>query len=355
MYEIKELLAKIINGNYKAKINYRVVDDRYILFLNYRTTKDGKSKSFSKRLATLTGNKKDDIKLINDAIIYRDKFEKSLDVVITKPTKIPILPYIDICENKHSNPNTAKCYRNVKQHITKYSGEKTLFQDIDKAYCQAFLSYLMKIAPRAHHTYFSTFKAILNSAINDEIIPDLPFLRKITLSKPTTKREFLTETEIKAIIDTPYEAINYKNAFLFSCFTGLRYIDLEALKFSEIKENTLYFVQIKTKEPLQIPLHDYAVKIIEEQRLLNKTHVFNFKSYKCWAYNITKLLKKANITKKISGHCARHTFATLLITSGVDIFTTSKLLGHTDIKTTQIYAKLVDEKKTEAIKKLPIF
>ncbi len=64
-------------------------------------------------------------------------------------------------------------------------------------------------------------------------------------------------------------------------------------------------------------------------------------------------IMKAGITKHITFHCARHTYATLLLTYGVDIFTLSKLLGHKNIKNTQIYAKIIDRKKREAVDKLP--
>ena len=62
---------------------------------------------------------------------------------------------------------------------------------------------------------------------------------------------------------------------------------------------------------------------------------------------------KAGITKNITFHCARHTHATLLLTNGVDIYTVSKLLGHKEIKTTQVYARIIDEKKKEAVNKIP--
>jgi site-specific recombinase XerD len=68
-----------------------------------------------------------------------------------------------------------------------------------------------------------------------------------------------------------------------------------------------------------------------------------------------QLIEQTDIQKKITFHCGRHTFATLCLTYDIDIFTVSKLLGHTDVKNTQIYAKLIDKKKDQAIDKLPTF
>lgn len=103
-------------------------------------------------------------------------------------------------------------------------------------------------------------------------------------------------------------------------------------------------------------LHKEAIRVVEDQKIITGREeglLFDINSYESWRVAVLKMMKEAGISKHITGHCARHTFATLCLTYEIPITTIAKLLGHTDIKHTQAYAKLVDKKKDEAIDKLP--
>ena len=104
-------------------------------------------------------------------------------------------------------------------------------------------------------------------------------------------------------------------------------------------------------------LHSVAIEIINDQTKLQKgksKKVFSLFDNKAINRHIARWVKAAGIEKKITFHCARHSFATIGLTNDIDIYTLSKLLGHKDITSTQIYAKLIDKKKDEAIDKIPI-
>lgn len=102
-------------------------------------------------------------------------------------------------------------------------------------------------------------------------------------------------------------------------------------------------------------LHPEALRIVNDKRLVANENdkVFDLKSHQVTTKYLKRWVKDTGINKKITFHCARHTFATLCLTHDIDLYTVSKLLGHRDIKSTQIYAKLIDKKKDEAIDKLP--
>ena len=147
-----------------------------------------------------------------------------------------------------------------------------------------------------------------------------------------------------------------KNAFLFSCFTGLRLSDIESLTTKQIQGGYLHFRQRKTGDMERIKLNPGSLKIIEAQIKTNptsKSNIFYLPSRTHIKRPLRIWIKEAGIDKKITFHSARHTFATLCLTYDVDLYTVSKLLGHKDIQTTQIYAKLIDKKKDDAIDKLP--
>ena len=124
----------------------------------------------------------------------------------------------------------------------------------------------------------------------------------------------------------------------------------------QIHDKYIQFRQQKTGDMERIKLNPDALKIIEEQiktNLIGNSNIFNLPSRTHIKRLMRIWIKESQINKKITFHCSRHTFATLCLTYDVDLYTVSKLLGHRDIKTTQIYAKLIDKKKDEAIDKLP--
>ncbi len=145
-----------------------------------------------------------------------------------------------------------------------------------------------------------------------------------------------------------------KNAYLFSCFCGLRISDIIGLKWKNVYidngQYRLEMVMQKTKEPIYLPLSAEALKWIPERGMkAAEDHVFDLPSPTYINVILKPWAKAAGIDKHFTFHTARHTFATMMLTLGADLYTTSKLLGHTNVKTTQIYAKIVNKKKDDAV------
>ena len=256
----------------------------------------------------------------------------------------------------------------VIKHLIKYKGKNVSFENIDVNFCEGFKEYLTNIAKRTDgnplssssvSSYFNKLRASLNQAVDDGIILINPAL-KISIPKVIEKeREFLTQEEVQSLFKTECKYDVLKRAFLFSCLTGLRWSDINKLEWSQLQnENGVWkinFHQKKTKG-LQYHFISEQAKALMGTKTEGTDKVFVGLAYS--DYFNTALLRwcmKAGITKHITFHCARHTFATLQLTLGTDLFTVSKLLGHSEVRTTQIYAKVIDQKKIEAVKTIPSF
>ncbi|MBR4973135.1 MAG: site-specific integrase [Clostridia bacterium] len=213
------------------------------------------------------------------------------------------------------------------------------------------------ILPTTQHNYYRCFTGALNAAVRAEIISSNPFDKIASVDKikvPESTREYLTIDEIKKLIATDCKREIIKNAFLFSCFCGLRISDISAITWKQITQDgeqmRLQLQMQKTKEPLYLPISEQAQKFMPNRGTASiDSKIFNLPTGQCCNDNIDKWAKAAGITKKVTFHVARHTFATMMLTLGADLYTTSKLLGHADIETTQIYAKIVNAKKDEAV------
>jgi len=355
---LKELNS--LNVNKKIKIRYRKIGNgNYSMYLDLFHNNQRK-REFLK--IYLEGTKKSYHK-DKEKVIYiqalRDQKEIELRqknnnfALVNNSSKILFLDYFE-AKAKIKNRKWNTTIKHFKEYCETIYHKNITFDSINRNFCENFAEYLKsKLAPKTARGYFIVFKAVLNCAVQEEIIPHHP-AQGISIRAEAGKREFLTYEELKVLMKTDCQNIHAKNSFLFSCFTGLRASDLDALKFSDIADNKIILKQQKTKEIVSIPLHPNAKKILEEQRKIMRTDNV-FKGVKSSWTNliIANWVLKAGINKHVTLHIARHTYATLLLTYNVDIFTVSKLLGHTDVKTTQVYAKLVDKKKDEAIEKLP--
>jgi len=350
-YPHKSVLDKINNQGFSLKINHRTLaNGKTILFLNYR--KDGITKT--KRLVTLKGNKKDDLALINLAMVQRADHEKNLsntktkhNIFKAKSNALQVASYIDTLPNIKRYSRLAY----LKRHLEKFAGKELTFSQIDKQFCSKFVDYLIATIDKSAKYYVQAFKHVLTKAHDEDYLADVPRINIPKYHSP--HKEYLTIEELQNIHATPVKNPEYKNAFLFACYTGIRFIDLKQITFNDIHDGKLAFIQQKTQEPVSVKLNQTALKIVETQKEKNSTRIFDLKSHVSWNENVDKLAKAAGITKHITGHCARHTFATLCITQGADIYVVSKLLGHTNVRMTQLYAKMGEQRKDAVIDSLP--
>ncbi len=256
--------------------------------------------------------------------------------------------YFDGCIKK----KTHKSYESSKKALRKFN-ENISFKNIDEKFCKKYYEFLTSyLSLNSAKSYFAIFKSILSQAVQDKIILNNP-ADGVKVKFPNVKREFLNLEELKLLMQVPFLNAEVCNAFLFSCFTGLRISDIIKLKFSDIKEDYIEFKQKKTSQNERIKLSENALCILKEQK--KGEFIFDLPTLATIETHLKLWTEKAGIKKHITFHCARHTFATMCLTYDVDIFTVSKLLGHRDLKTTQVYAKLIDKKKDEAIDKLPKF
>lgn len=201
-------------------------------------------------------------------------------------------------------------------------------------------------------TYFSIFKAALKQAFVDGYLTiDLAAKAK-GIPEQESRREYLTIEELNTLGATECESPIIKRAALFSALTGMRHVDIQKLKWKEIVRDgehwRVNFTQQKTKGVEYTPISDQAYELCGD-RLDDNRLVFEGLPAPSWISKpLARWIKAAGITKHITFHCSRHTFATLQLTNGTDIYTVSKMLGHTNVRTTQIYTKVVDAKKETA-------
>lgn len=302
------------------------------------------------------------------------KRDKSQEYLLIKWMK----EYKDIKAKLGQSKSNAVTINNTMMHLKKYKGDKITMKQVDKSFCEGFVLYLANamtigsetdrkkgkhrpkpLAKSTARLYFNTFVTALNEAVRDDIIQTNPANRlkkeeKKPIMKSSNKRPYLEKTELEALINTPCLSDVVKQAFLFACFCGLRISDIRSLKWGDIKKKENGIViekeQVKTRQIITVPLGKIAVECMPQRgNAKDDDLVFDLPIYFTINYDIKQWAKKAGLDKTVTFHTARHTYATSLLTLGVEICTTSNLLGHQNIKTTQIYAEIVDKKKFEAV------
>ncbi|CAM1352879.1 tyrosine-type recombinase/integrase [Tenacibaculum halocynthiae] len=250
------------------------------------------------------------------------------------------------------------------KHLKKFTKNKPItFKDIDYHFVLDFKNYLQHkalkkngepLSQNSQYSYFNKFRASLKEAYRARIISDNPATRVEGIKEKETFREYLTQEEIETLAETPLKPKVLKNAFIFSCLTGLRFGDIKNLKWSQIEilngEKRIKIRQKKTESIQYIDLHPQASDLIGKKGVNDLI----FHGLKYDNEKIKNWVKEAGINKKITFHCGRHSHATLLMTSGADLYVIKEILGHKHIHTTQIYTKVVSQRRKEAIKKLPI-
>jgi integrase len=204
-------------------------------------------------------------------------------------------------------------------------------------------------------SYYARFRKMVKQALRENLLLKNPCEFVSPPKGEAKQKDVLTFEELQKLADTSTESKEVKRAFLFCSVTGLAWIDVKKLTWANIdlkNERMIKVARTKTKKGDVLPLNDTALKILKESK--HKTGlVFDLptanganKSLKMW-------VRRAEINKSITWHCARHGFGTNLIYNGVDIHTTSMLLQHTSLKHTQRYVRASEEMNRKAVDKLP--
>lgn len=281
---------------------------------------------------------------------------------------------------------------NLIKYVTDFTdGEKVLLTDVSKEWLEEFLMYLGKtnsfvrnrfkkgsntenvtsnektnkpLAKSTAKLYYNTFICALGAAESDGLIIS-PARRvkaedKKVLKGDEKQREFLTAEELERMEATFMRNEETKRAFLFACYTGLRISDIISLTYGDIKQEQaasgerIYVVRkvmTKTRRMVGVPLSQKALSFLSPDfsQFSKDKKVFNLPSVGCINDSLKTWARDAKVDKVVTFHTSRHTFATLLLTLGADLYTTSQLLGHQNINTTQVYGKITNKKKEQAI------
>ena len=269
-------------------------------------------------------------------------------------------------DSNGNHGNWQSCYG----HLVNFNNNKELpIERVDERFLESFKEYLLscntmkgkrtaKLNRNTALSYFNKVRAALREAYNNKMIKENPAPRVKSIKGQDATREFLTIEELQKLAKTPSEDPLQKKLFLTSALCGLRYSDLKKLKWGDIKFSeadgySLQYTQKKTKKAEVLPIASHVVEMLGKR---GESHEFIFEGIKYSAWQNIKLknwIKSAGIDKKITIHNARHNYACLQISLGTDLYTVSKMLGHSSLKTTQIYAKVMDLGKITAANKIP--
>lgn len=241
---------------------------------------------------------------------------------------------------------TVSTYHWNLQKIEQFSPGVSV-EDIDTDFVRAYRSLLTEIGnkPATVNKALSVFRIFTNKFIEDGRMGNDPFA-KIRIPRVHSNRGFLSLKELKqlylnfldesCLTDRERESMR---VFLFSCFTGLRFSDLQTLKRDEIVNGKIHKEMHKTGDIVYIPIPIQARMLLPAD---SSESIFQVPDNSTFNKNLRKAAKKLGCHRYLHCHMARHTFATACITIGIPLPVTSKLLGHRNLETTLIYAKYVD-------------
>jgi len=330
-------------------------DDNGIIIC--RSEKDQENMIYADGVRKLRQREYDNVELYSDAETEQAEQKERLQQ--------NFIEYFDkVTAKRHVNNSKSILinWQRAVEFLKQFAGDTLLFSQINNRVAEEYKRFLLTaplggnkkgtISQNTASTYFSIFKAALKQAFIDGYLT-VDLSAKIKgIQDQESRREYLSVDELNTLAATPCKRDVLKRAALFSALTGLRHCDIQKLRWKEINidgnQARLHFTQQKTKGVEYTPISEQALQLCGEPEKPEK-FVFEDLPDPSWiSHPLKKWVVAAGIKKKITFHCFRHTYATLQLSSGTDIYTVSKMLGHTNVKTTQIYAKVVDEKKDKA-------
>jgi integrase len=278
-----------------------------------------------------------------------------------KKREADFVEYFRTLAGKRMGSN-AQNWLSALKYLEAFTGGTLRFNQLTEQFCNDFREYLLTapskrtdkspLSRNSAVSYFVKFRSALKQAYKDGILlENLNF--KLEFMKPEqTEREFLTIEELEKLSATECRVPILKNAAIFSALTGLRYSDIERISWEKVQHSQqgyfITFIQKKTGSPENLPISEQAFSLLGERRLPGNLVFPGLKYSAHQNIHLKNWVLKAGISKRISFHNFRHTFASLQFSKGTDIYTISKMLGHAHIQTTEIYTKGDEGKKRAA-------
>ena len=239
-------------------------------------------------------------------------------------------------------------------------------EQITKDMVEAYTEYLQsRSVGEGAKSIYARFKKVVKYAIEHDVMIKNPCMGVvIKVDEQQLKKDVLSLEEIQLLVKTHYENENpnIRRAFVFCLYSGLRFCDVKDLTFANVdySNKLLKFEQNKTKghsasSGVVIPLNDDLLRLIGNPETPNDRdeNIFKLPTYESCSKSLKRWVKRSGINKKISWHCARHSFAVNILNNGANIKTVASLLGHSGLKHTEKYTRAIDSLKQDAINSLP--
>lgn len=326
---------------------YHNGERNYEFLKMYISPKDSKEDKKEKKLLAERIRAKREIEISSEEYDFIPSHKKKIDFIL----------YFQKFIEDYNGAGIRKFISSLNKFTAYLNKEKLPFNKLNKKICQEYCDFLKSsesgLSGETPSDYFKRFQRVINKAITDGIINANP-AKGISIKKDSNvKKEVLTSEELQKLANTECGNSEVKKAFLFACFTGLGEAEIRKLTWSRISDDTLKTNREKNGKPVFVPLSPVALKLIGEKGKPNEP-IFNVlptgtainKCIKTW-------VKRAEIEKKITFYCGRHTFAIQLIKGKTDLNTVKNLMGHSDIATTVKYLNYIKDLEEEAIGNLP--
>ena len=338
---------KLNGGGYALHLDYRKNGKRIREFLRLylvpqRNSADKDRNEETIRIATEIKNRR---------IRELDSEEYGIKINSLK-TNVIASDYISMKAEK-MNVNSRHGNMAVANDINAISEGITL-AEIGRSFFQRYADYIIQKGNSTNsiRQKLGILRARLHNAMKEGLIESLPDISGIAPKQVKSEIDYLTIDELRAMLATEAPE-NIKMPFLFCCFTGLRISDVKKLKWSDIDNNVIKIRMQKTKEFVRVPLSENAKKFLPDRK--SDGQIFNLPINQTFIESkLRRWANDAGVKKNLHFHVSRHTFATLALSSGADIYTVSKLLGHANVTTTQVYATVLDEGRKKAVDSIPL-
>lgn len=270
-------------------------------------------------------------------------------------------------EKRAKSKRNHQHWRSTYLHLHRFTEGKLLFRQVNRAFCESLKEYFLDTThlngPRPLHQnsaagYFDIFKEAIAKAHELRLLKENVALYVKSIPQIETEREFLTYEEVQALVKADCIDPVLKRAGLFSAFTGLRFSDIKDMTWHEVRHSHehghfLRFTISKAGRPDTQFISEQAAHFLGE-RGDPEEQVFKGLKY---GNHISTWLNEwgshAGIDRRFTFHAFRHTFATLQLTFGTDIYTIKELLGQKNVQTTQVYVHMLNQKKKEAVDRIP--